>query len=299
MGIWIWLLALLAVFNIKNIPFSWSVRFFRALGCGMLLHRKAKAIFKPHHVFLPAVSTTRSPLMEIDFNLHKSNSTFFTDLDVSRAYLSGVLLGPLFLHGIDGQRCNMIVGNVACSFRREIKPYRPYETWTRIASWDEKWIYMVTHFVEKRTDRPARCALLPETKTVLDEKPTVSEGQKGDRIVFASAVTQFVCKKGRMTVPPARALAECGLIQVEKQRDEGLDLDSLRNDPSLMPQSRVSSAGRSKGSPAEDLNSYLPRDLEMVRAINMPVVRLIEGWDRVHALFCEDEGVLGLHRDVI
>lgn len=90
----------------------------------MLVYLKAKPLFQPNHIFFPAVSATLSPLMEGDFNLYKLNSTYFADLDVSRAYLSGILLGPLLLRALYGQRCNLIVGAAACAFRREIKLYQ-------------------------------------------------------------------------------------------------------------------------------------------------------------------------------
>lgn len=44
------------------------------------------------HLFMPSILDTRPTLLECDFNLHKSNSTYFTDLDIARSHLSGILL---------------------------------------------------------------------------------------------------------------------------------------------------------------------------------------------------------------
>ena len=48
----------------------------------------------------------------------------------------------------------MILGGTSCTWHREIKPYQPYELWTRVISWDDKWLYVVTHFVEAGMFRP-------------------------------------------------------------------------------------------------------------------------------------------------
>ncbi|KAH8598434.1 hypothetical protein B0O99DRAFT_699768 [Bisporella sp. PMI_857] len=288
MGLWKWILALFAF------------RFFWALGSGILLHRKARSLLRPNHVFLPAVSTTWSPLMELDFNLHKSNSTYFTDLDVSRAYLSGVLFGPLFLGGIDGRRCNFIVGNVSCSFRREIKPYQRYEIWTRVASWDDKWIYMVTHFVERYDHKSARCVLQPGTSTKRNGEHTKPRRAKGDSRVLASAITQFVCKRGRVTVPPAQALAECGLLESSSNRhNAGKSPDSTQNNMGPALPSTDATTHRANSTLTSKNWASLAEDLETFRIANLPVVRLLEGWNRVYDLFEDEELVLGQHHGMV
>ena len=53
------------------------------------------------------------------------------------------------------------LGGVNALFRREIKPLQRYEVWTRILAWDEKWLYLVQHFVRKGAVRPGRVLLQP------------------------------------------------------------------------------------------------------------------------------------------
>ncbi|WJG36189.1 uncharacterized protein FOBCDRAFT_206840 [Fusarium oxysporum Fo47] len=290
MEAWIWVIGLLFIFGLKNMPLIWHFRFFRALAAGMLVHRKAKPLFQPSHIFLPAVSASRSPPMECDFNLHKSNSTYFTDLDVSRAYLSGILFGPLFLKGLNGQRCNLIVGAVACSFRREIKPYRAYETWTRIASWDDKWIYMVTHFVSSRTS-----ALPPDIlksgadnrKNESEKYPQVSRSDTTKGAVLASAVTQFVCKQGRRTVPPAHILAASGLLNRTHL--------AYQHSSPLSPSSFFDKRMRLDDTISKP-EALIPADVEAIRRTNLLVVQLQGGWGKVHELFQPDDTILGCHK---
>jgi hypothetical protein len=48
----------------------------------------------PRALFKPTISTAYTSVFEIDYNLHESNSGFFTDLDVSRAHIVSYLLRP-------------------------------------------------------------------------------------------------------------------------------------------------------------------------------------------------------------
>ncbi|KAH7228382.1 hypothetical protein B0J15DRAFT_374390, partial [Fusarium solani] len=71
--------------NVKGLPFAWSVRVLGA-------YIRHFYIFQPYRhgpdkLFHPVISQSHVPLFEIDYNMHKSNGTFFTDLDVSRAHM--------------------------------------------------------------------------------------------------------------------------------------------------------------------------------------------------------------------
>ncbi|KAH7357358.1 hypothetical protein BKA66DRAFT_428189 [Pyrenochaeta sp. MPI-SDFR-AT-0127] len=268
-ALWKWALAMFLILNLKSLPFFWHLRFFRALWVGIRLHRKAAHRFQPSHIFLPTISTSQAPLMEMDFNLHKSNSTYFTDLDVVRAYHSGVLFGPLFMPELGGRRCNLIVGALACTFKREIKIQRGYDMSTKVVSWDNKWIYMVTHFVERGRSYPGRGLL--QTAPVEGKNEALEWIVGGAQYVFASAITRFVCKRGRMTVPPVHALEQCGLLPTTAS---AFDSDASKN-----------------------IDSTLPQEIESYRQNNLPIVQLQQGWDKVHELFSEQECVLGRYED--
>ncbi|KAJ6181047.1 hypothetical protein N7519_011508 [Penicillium mononematosum] len=114
--------------------------------------------------------TSRTPLLETDYNLHKSNSTYFTDLDVSRTALVSRIYSPgvgnvskeldqefLAASKKEGKPAPrrkpvlIVLGSVYCTFKREIKPFELYEMHSKVISWDAKWMYILTCFM-----RPAR-----------------------------------------------------------------------------------------------------------------------------------------------
>ncbi|KAJ0309571.1 hypothetical protein COL516b_002818 [Colletotrichum fioriniae] len=80
--------------------------------------------------------------------MHKSKSTYFTDLDMSRGNISLVLFREPINPFSGPKQFIMILGGAQCVWRKEIARYEKYELWTRVLSWDEKWIYLVTHFVK-------------------------------------------------------------------------------------------------------------------------------------------------------
>jgi hypothetical protein len=174
-------------------------------------------------VFLPFITTTHAPLLECDYNLHKSNSTYFTDLDASRSHLLSALCyrglrtvdSELTAEGKPGILA-AIIGSVTTSFKREIPMFRQYEVWSRILTWDQKWIYIVTHFVQKGAVEPKRflagAPAAPAVATVKGDDSGQSERQSSSAFVYATSVSKYVFKKGRLTVPPERVLRASGLF---------------------------------------------------------------------------------------
>ncbi|KAL1880361.1 hypothetical protein Plec18167_003765 [Paecilomyces lecythidis] len=184
----------------------------------------------------------------------------------------------------------MIVGAVSCSFKREIKPYRKFETWTRVVSWDDKWIYMVTHFVEKGHIEQGQCILKSDSGSPGGQHKGISR-EPHKRTLYASAITQFVCKRDRITVPPSAAMEECGL------------LSTLSGTSDFEPNDHVIHYKRDADTPAsngleppfcDSLHMTL-EEIETFRRDNLPIVQLKQGWDRVHELFREEDPVLAGH----
>lgn len=102
------------------------------------------------------------------------------------------------------------LGAVNCNFKKELKPYESYEMWTRVISWDEKWIWLVTHFVRKDASKPKSYSLYPQQKTdSRDEKSKVLDPRDG---VVASALSKCVFKQGRKTISPEFMLRASGLL---------------------------------------------------------------------------------------
>lgn len=172
--------------------------------------------------------------------MHKSNATFFTDLDVSRAHMMH-LFAPA-MHGLwDNSRTKLvmdpskptqpakgsvkiIVGAVQTSFKKELKAYGKYEIWTRVLSWDRKWLYFVSHFVQKGTVKPRSW----DNGNGWPSRSTPSKPEDWEKRILAVSITKLVFKVGRLTVHPAIVLGASGLLPPrpagwtgDAQREEG------------------------------------------------------------------------------
>ncbi|KAL7275242.1 hypothetical protein RUND412_001830 [Rhizina undulata] len=187
---------LLMLVNLKNVPLTWHYRFYRNLYVH-LVHRR-KELPKPTHLFSPITSTSRSPLYECDLNLHKSNSTYFSDLDIARTHL----MCHLIKKSLSARRSRnepqlyVALAGVTCLFRREIKPFEKYEISTRLLAWDGKWVWVVSHFV------------------------SMKKSKDGKRKIFASALSKYVFKCGRQTIKPEVVFMESGLLPQRPGEEE-------------------------------------------------------------------------------
>lgn len=218
------LLLLFIVFNWKTLPLAWTYRIFYAMLYHMVFRKSQK--LGPRALFKPMISDTKAALLEIDYNLHKSNSTYFADLDVSRTHLCAYLLRDpirsmsnnlktrLVLDPRTGQPVKgnfaIALGSVMCSFKREISPYQSYEIWSRVACWDRKWLYIISYFMPKGVARPTEW-LDPNFRRVRtrDHKDATSGWEKK---IHATAMSKYVFKVGRFTVHPAIVLNGAGLL---------------------------------------------------------------------------------------
>lgn len=218
------LLLLFIVFNWKTLPLAWTYRIFYAMLYHMVFRKSQK--LGPRALFKPMISDTKAALLEIDYNLHKSNSTYFADLDVSRTHLCAYLLRDpirsmsnnlktrLVLDPRTGQPVKgnfaIALGSVMCSFKREISPYQSYEIWSRVACWDRKWLYIISYFMPKGAARPTEW-LDPNFRRVRtrDHKDATSGWEKK---IHATAMSKYVFKVGRFTVHPAIVLNGAGLL---------------------------------------------------------------------------------------
>lgn len=107
---------------------------------------------------------------------------------------------------------NLILGAVHTSFHREIKPYQSYEVISRILAWDQKWIFVVSYFVKpgKAIGNVAGESLLNQQDEKADA--VVNKGTGVGAGIFATAVSRYVLKKGRVTVPPEMLIGEMGFL---------------------------------------------------------------------------------------
>ncbi|KAI1270663.1 capsule polysaccharide biosynthesis protein [Xylariaceae sp. FL1019] len=207
------IVALLVVWwNWKSLPLAWTTRVFNAMISHFLIRRFHN--HSPDKLFHPVVTQTHVTLLEVDYNIHKSNSTYFADLDVSRSHLVSHLFAKgcralgnnastkIVMDPSDPSRpakgkFGVMLGGVQCSFKKEIQPFQNYEMWSRVLSWDRKWMYIVTHFVEKGASKPRKDG---------------AEPMDWQKKVFASAVSKYVFKIGRLTIHPAVVIGASDML---------------------------------------------------------------------------------------
>ncbi|PNP46854.1 hypothetical protein TGAMA5MH_01806 [Trichoderma gamsii] len=218
-------LSVFVVFNFKALPFVWTARTYYHLNTAfgnqqkrlvkstdgskrkvaLVQKKNAGDSIEKHPLFKPDIISTYVPLLEIDMNLHKSNSTFFTDLDISRIKLMGRIIAPAWpmdnmeieYKGRDGTnkkekvkgRPALILGATHTSFKRELRPYASYNVESRILGWDSRWIYVGSWFLSKSTSK---------------------------KKVYATSLSKYIIKKGRITVRPEQFFVECGWIPAQE-----------------------------------------------------------------------------------
>lgn len=185
----------------------------------------------PKMLFHYSITSSYASILETDYNFHKSNSTYFADLDVARTQCVTHLMKP-GLDALAGNAKTRVVrdkagtvvkggmgigfGAVYCSFKREVAPMQGYEMWTRVLSWDRKWLYLVTHYVVKGKVKPTGWdsgsvgwfGPLRGKKTEV----AVEGSAEWEKWVIATAVSKYVFKVGRFTVHPTIVMAESGLL---------------------------------------------------------------------------------------
>jgi hypothetical protein len=208
--------------------------------------------------------TSRTPLLETDYNLHKSNSTYFTDLDVSRTALVSRIYSPgvgnvskeldqefLVASKKEGKPAPrrkpvlIVLGSVYCTFKREIKPFELYEMHSKVLSWDAKWLYVLTCFM-----RPARC-------------------RSDEKVILAVGVSKYVVKKGRLTVPPERILRASGFLPTPPPESEAKT--ALADVDSSAEASGVDTPGNAEGITATGgMDGSLVREVLKMNDDNIP-----------------------------
>lgn len=131
-------------------------------------------------------------------------------MDVSRTKVVTRLLSPglrkvnvqLEKEGYRG-RMTVVLGAVHVTFRREIGIYERVWVRSRVLSWDEKWIIVVSYFVREAKKRAG----------VGRDGQMGGKGEEREREeVCAVGLSKYVLKKGRFTVMPERVFGMAGWL---------------------------------------------------------------------------------------
>lgn len=285
------------------------------------------------HLFKPLITSSYNSIYDCDYNFHKSNSTYFGDLDVARAHYVGCLLRTSLarlnrgdLTGLPEEsksiKGNYIValGGVGCVFRKEIKPLEQFEIWTRLLTWDNKWIYVISHIVKKGSKKPSKYALQPWKKA--SKKPATntpnSEGEKDmTKAIFASSIAKYVVKKGRLTIAPEIVLQRSDLLPpkpanlpappvVADSPATGQGTPATVSSPeNLAAQvtASLSSSADVEGKASDDAQDTIQDEgmtweqVEKERLRGLEIAQHFDGLTALHGEFGSDEEVLGKYHD--
>ena len=129
---------------------------------------------------LTALEEARLPLRvwpdEVDAYLHLNNGRYLTMMDAGRYQL---FLRTRLWQEMRKRGWSPVLGSAAVRFLRELRPLQEVELVTRIAGWNERWLY-----IEHRLEREGR--------------------------VHALAGVRVVTRDGKRRVPPAELLATVG-----------------------------------------------------------------------------------------
>lgn len=299
----------------KCLPYKLIILQIRLLR-GLFTHLRSSRVrlasrVGPAALFQPMITSSRSGFLECDFNLHKSNSTYFSDFDVGRFELI-VSLGT---HGIEKTRKELAgdqgsfscrLGGVSINFKREIKPYEGFELWTRLLTWDDKWMYVIGHFVRKGVVKPKSYLLQPWKKVKQTENNgrgvNGSVGEKGlHPHIFAMGISKYVFKKGRLTIPPERVLRASGLLP-PRPADRETPPMSMTPDPEitsndaavtsvaahLTPDNAGEVLAASLTAQDADSDDWTWERVEKERQRGMKIAELYNGLDMLHEEFTGD-----------
>ncbi|KAI4862005.1 capsule polysaccharide biosynthesis protein [Hypoxylon rubiginosum] len=209
--------------NWKSLPLAWTFRVFHA----MISHFTFRRLHThtPDKLFHPVITPSHVSILEVDYNIHKSNSTYFADLDVSRSHLvthlfargcqaiannakTKLVMDPSDLTKPAKGKFGVMLGAVHCSFKKELQPYQGYEMWSRVLSWDRKWMYIVTHFVEKGAVKPRSWGASSFGATRKED----GKQEVWEKKIHATAISKYVFKVGRLTVHPAILIEASGML---------------------------------------------------------------------------------------
>ncbi|PMD45805.1 hypothetical protein L207DRAFT_410181, partial [Hyaloscypha variabilis F] len=308
--IWRLLALLLLLGNFKNIPLIWhanmQMRIVNAFRF-VLRTQRPKVPVTSAQIFQPLITTSHAPIMEIDFNLHKTNSSYFSDVDIARTHL----VCTLFSTGIEKMRggtaaitgskrplFGLALGAVSCSFKRELKPYETYELWSRILTWDEKWIYIVTHFVRKGAVLPRKYTLYPQQNSTEEDfkrrdSTSSVDSLEGNEAVVATALSKCVFKQGRRTVSPALMLRESGLLPT-KSLDDALPQEVERVP---IPSCSSSDSGIDVADADEEESELERIERERQRGMRVAFTLANQSQNALEMEFTAESDALGRHSD--
>lgn len=134
---------------------------------------------------------------EFDSSLRISDSTYFTDMYITRSHLSSILFSCILLGRAPLAGAISLSGWFLARFRRS--SWTPYELWTKVVSVDEEWIYRVIPFVLCVTSGRQSCGggsqLAGRPSTLIRRRRQSFNNSNEWSAVVATATSTLGCSK--------------------------------------------------------------------------------------------------------
>lgn len=278
------------------------------------------------HLFKPVITSSYNAITECDYNLHKSNSTYFGDLDAARSALMGALLRKSLARLNRGDMTGLpaeaktakgsyivALGAVAAVFRKEIKPLESFDIWTRVLTWDDKWLYIISHVVKKDAKKPTKYFLQPWKKGAR-KAAAAAKGEERDmtKSIFATSIAKYVLKKGRLTIAPEVLLARGDLlppkpanmsmpVTLQATREEspatGPGTPANLSSPENLAAGVTEKLGERADAEKADGDALSWAEVEKQRLRGLELAKNFDSLSALHAEFGADDEVLGKYSD--
>ncbi|KAH3670854.1 hypothetical protein WICMUC_004823 [Wickerhamomyces mucosus] len=189
-----------AISTYKSLPGAYYFRIYWVFLKNLYLYRLFPQFkYNVNNVFQTQELHSYNSPLECDFYLHKSNSCYVEELDIARSELMTSNLQRFFTEyeTKSGQFPFVPVASIWTSFKKEIKPFERYSIKSKIAAWDEKWIFILSKFV-KNNDQ-----------------------------VASVTITKYVLKDGRKTIRPFDAFKFQGIWTEDAEKTNQKNLKKV------------------------------------------------------------------------
>ncbi|KAJ7485010.1 hypothetical protein B0H11DRAFT_1861802 [Mycena galericulata] len=215
-------LALLILINFRSFPLCWHFRILRHLAWWNF--RRLTSLNQPQYIkstspigkdpFGVVVTLNqRAGPDDCDFLGHLSNSAYAKNLDEARMKLCIENLRPFMMAG--GW---MPLAGADYAYVSEIPLLAKYQIRTRVAGFDNKWVYVHSEFVTtpgkpKDTMKAVTATQVLSTSALSRSTRPATRRLKvreDGTVLHCTAISRYCFKMGSLTVPPSVAFGTCG-----------------------------------------------------------------------------------------
>jgi len=159
---------------------------------------------KKMDVFDTCVSKHWVTPMDLDLNFHMNSGKFLTCMDIGRSELA-IRLGfhkVMVKEGLMG-----VAAAINIIYLRSLNPFKKFELHTKILAWDDRWLYIQQEFFD-------------------------------GKLLAATTVVKFTCKKGRNTFKPQDLIERVRGEKVESPQMPEYLLELIQGEKKMVARAR-------------------------------------------------------------